>query len=199
MKTIVCLLMIGLFIGAGTVLAEEKSEQPAPKRMKPALLVIDVQNQYLPMMAEKDRQHAIEYINYAIWLFRQHGFPVIRVHHTDPKYGPAPGSQGFAFPKEINTTDDDPQIVKNYGDAFKKTDLDTLLKEKGCNGVFCCGLSAVGCALATYHGAKNHDYSTFMIKDALLSHNDVYTDYVEQICDTVGFAALQVMLDNAEH
>jgi nicotinamidase-related amidase len=87
------------------------------------------------------------------WFFREHGLPVIRVYHTDLKWGPAPDSDGFQFLPSIMAQDEDPKIVKNYPNAFKKTELETLLREKGCNTVFLCGLSSTGCVLATYHGA----------------------------------------------
>ncbi|MFH1143411.1 MAG: isochorismatase family protein [Candidatus Eisenbacteria bacterium] len=71
-----------------------------------------------------------------------------------------------------------------------------LLREKGCNAVFLCGLSSTGCVLATYHGAQDLDYKVFMVKDALIGPDAAQTDMIEDICDSVGFTALQVMLDN---
>lgn len=166
--------------------------------MRPALLVIDIQNAYLPMMAEADKGLGMEMINAAIRLFRLHGFPVIRVYHVDPAFGPAQGSPEFAFPESVPIKTEDPMIVKNYPNAFKKTSLDGLLKEKGVNTVFLCGLSAVGCVLATYHGALDLDYQAFMVKDALISHNAALTKSVQDICDSVGYEVLRVMLENAQ-
>ena len=47
----------------------EEPQLPAPKEMKPALLVIDVQNEFLPMMSDADKKLAPMMINGAIWLF----------------------------------------------------------------------------------------------------------------------------------
>ena len=44
-----------------------------------------------------------------------------------------------------------------------------MLKEKGSNTLFLCGLSAVGCVLATKTGAQNNDYKAFIVKDAIMS------------------------------
>jgi len=167
------------------------------KSLKPALLVIDIQNAYLPMMSADGKDLALYMINGAIELFRENGFPVIRVHHTDPKYGPKPGTKEFEFPESVLVKPEDARIVKNYPSAFKKTDLDKVLKEKGCNTVFLCGLSAVGCVLATHFGASDLDYDVFMVRDALMSHNAEYTRVVQEFCDSVGYAALKVMLENA--
>jgi nicotinamidase-related amidase len=189
--------MTCILIGATSVLLAEPAKESA-KRMKPVLLVIDVQNEYLPYMSEEGKKLATETINAAIWLFRQKGFPVIRVYHTDPAWGPKVDSEGFEFPKSIQIQSDDPKIIKNYPSAFKKTELEKLLRTKGCNTLFLCGLSAVGCVLATYHTAQDLDFDVFMVQNGLLSQNFAFTQTVQQFCDSVGFAALKVMLENAE-
>jgi nicotinamidase-related amidase len=172
------------------------AEKTAPAKVKPALLVIDIQNAFLPRMDEKDTKPAMEIINYYIGLFRANGFPIIRVYHTSPQHGPKAGSEEFEFPKSVNIKPDDPRIIKNFPDAFKKTDLDKLLKEKGCNTVFLCGLSAVGCVLATYFGAMDLDYETFMIKNALISHDATLTRHVQEICQTIDYPALKLLLES---
>lgn len=173
------------------------AEKPAPAPMKPALVVMDVQNAYLPMMDERETKRGMEMMNYVIALFRDNGFPIIRVYHTDPTQGPPPGSEAFEFPATVAVRDDDPKIVKNYGSAFKKTDLDTLLRERGCNTVFLTGLSAVGCVLATYHGGEDLDYKMFMVEGAVISHDAKLTGYVEEISRTIGYSALKLLLETA--
>ena len=199
MKKVMCgWIAVALLTAAGWIGAAE-TEKAAPKRMKPALVVMDIQNEFMQYMADEDKKFAPEVINAAIMRFRENGFPVIRVYHTDPKWGPKPDSPEFQFPETIMVKADDPKVIKNYGSAFKKTDLDKILKEKGCNTVFLCGLSAVACVLATYHGAMDLDYDVFMIKDGLLSHNAAYTNVIEDICDAVPYSAMKVMLENARN
>ncbi|MBP1665900.1 MAG: Isochorismatase family, partial [Bacteroidetes bacterium] len=82
-------------------------------------------------------------------------------------------------------------------DGFNKTDLNKVLQEKGVNTVFMCGLSAVGCVLATWIGAQNNDYKAFMIKDALLSHDADYTNTIEAMFDAVGPDVITLVLENA--
>jgi len=196
-RTFVRFFAIGLMATALTASGAPAAETQA-KPMKPALLVIDIQNAYLPMMSAEGKDSALYMINGAIELFRENGFPVIRVHHTDPQFGPKPGTKEFEFPESVWVKPEDPRIVKNYPSAFKKTDLDKLLKEKGRNTVFLCGLSAVGCVISTYYGASDLDYDVFMVRDALMSHNAEYTRVVQEFCDSVGYAALKVMLENAK-
>jgi nicotinamidase-related amidase len=187
------LFLLLLLVPAFWMAAQAK---PAPAKLRPALLVIDIQNAYLPRMDETNVKRAMPMINYVIALFRDNGFPVIRVYHTDPKAGPAPDSEAFQFPKTTAIKPDDPQIVKNYPDAFKKTNMDSLLKEKNVNTLFLCGLSATGCVLATYFGAVNLDYDVFMVKGALISADAVATGDVENICNTIDYWPLKMLLEN---
>jgi len=173
------------------------ADKPAPPRMKPALLVMDVQNAWLPYMDEQDKKVGLEQINYIIELFRANGFPVIRVYHTDPGEGPAPGTEAFEFPKTVAVRGDDPKIVKNYPSAFKKTALDKMLRDQGVNTVFLVGLSAVGCVLATYHGGADLDYNVFMVKHALISHDATLTKSVYDICSTISYGPLKLLLETA--
>ncbi len=170
--------------------------QPA-KKMKPALLVIDIQNAYLPLMPEHERNIALRNINGIIWLFREYGFPIVRIYHTDAEFGPKIGTKDFRFPSSVRVKPRDPKIVKNFPNAFKKTDLKNMLDKRGCNTVFLCGLSAVGCVLATHFAAKDLGYTSFMVKGALISHDSQYTKFVENVFETVGWTALRTMLDLA--
>ncbi len=186
-----CLLAILL----SSVVATAQEDAPAP--VKPALLVIDVQRQYVPMMDASEEESATRYINGAIWYFRQHGLPVIRVYHTDPQHGPAPDSEAFEFVETIQVQEDDPKVVKHHGSAFVDTELDALLEEMGANTLFLCGLSATGCVLATYFGAQERGYDVFMIEGALLSPRAPHTEAVQEIVHTVGFPALRTILNAA--
>jgi nicotinamidase-related amidase len=181
---------------AGLSLAAEAPAKPTT-RMKPALLVIDIQNAFLPYMADHDKKLAPEMINFAIAQFRQSGYPVIRIYHTDPSFGPKPDTEPFEFPDSIAIQPDDPKVVKNFPSAFKKTELETLLRGRGVNTLFLVGLSATGCVLATYHGAVERDFDVFMVRDALLSPDSEMTRAVERISETVSYGTLRVMLQNS--
>ena len=169
--------------------------RPPSKDMKPVLLVIDIQERYLPMMASEEKDLALRMINGVIWVFRQHDLPVIRVYHSDLQFGPKPGDEGFEFPSSVIIKDDDVKVIKNYPSAFTKTELETILRKRNINTVFLCGLSAVGCVLATYYGAMDRGFEAFMVKDAIMSHRADYTEVVKEITETVTFKTLQFMLE----
>jgi nicotinamidase-related amidase len=194
-KTALVLIVVMLDLVAA--LSPAATQKAAAAKMKPALLVIDIQNAFLPSMSEQDKKLGMEMITYYIELFRKNGFPIIRVYHTDPRSGPKPDSEAFEFPKSVPVKADDPRIIKNYSNAFNKTNLDKLLKEKGCNTLFLCGLSAVGCVLATYYGAEDLDYNVLMLKDALISHDTALTKAVQEFCETISYTPLKLLLENA--
>jgi len=198
MKKFLCLFMMTLLI-LPAFAQDSGKVKPEKERMKPALLLIDVQNRYMPMMAEQDVKEAPKYINWYMLLFRHYKLPVVRVYHSDPKWGPEPGSDGFAFDTVFHIEESDPMVIKTYGDGFNKTNLDSLLQAKGINTVFLCGLSATGCVLATYIGANNHDYKAFMLKDALLSHDAELTKAVQEFTSTISWEGLKLLLENTEN
>ncbi|MCU0462780.1 MAG: isochorismatase family protein [Bacteroidales bacterium] len=166
-------------------------------QIKPALLVIDIQNAYLSGMAQKEKETAMLNINYYIQLFRSHDCPIIRIYHYSKQWGPEQGTEQFEFPSSVLIKPDDPKVIKTYPDGFNKTELDKVLKEKGINTVFLCGLSSVGCVLATWIGAQNYDYKAFFIKDAIMSHNEEYTSNIETMFDAVSYDVISLVLENS--
>jgi nicotinamidase-related amidase len=196
MKKLTALLTILLMAISMPSFSQDKPEKPK-EPIKPALLVIDIQNAFLPMIPEQEKLIAMEYINGLIDLFRKNGYPVIGVYQFSEEYGVKPGTPGFEFPETVKVLPTDPKVVKNYGDAFNKTDLDKVLKDSGSNTLFLCGLSAVGCVLATKTGAENHDYKAFMVKNAIMSHNSEYTKNVEVMFDAVSYEVVQLLIENA--
>ena len=193
-KYIFFIVSVLLITGSTNLLSQDKKTE----RMHPALLVIDIQNQFMPMMDESDKDLAIYAINAYTDLFRKSGFPVIRIYHSDKEYGPFPGTPEFEFPEEVRILPDDPQVIKTYGNGFNKTDLEKILRDKGVNTLFLCGLSSTGCVLATWMGAQDLDFKAFLIKDAMMSHNAGYTNNIEDIFGALSYEAIEVMLDNAE-
>lgn len=189
-------LLLCAFVLLSTIVFSQPDEnETTNKKMNPALLIIDVQKEFLPMMSEGDQEMAIEMMNWSIWVFRKFDLPVIRVYHTDVEWGLNEDSPGFAFYDSLKILPDDPMIIKTYPSSFTKTTLDEILKEKGINTLFLCGLSSVGCVLATYMDAASHDYKAFLVKDALLSHKEEYTNNVEEMFNAMDLETIMYMIE----
>ncbi len=169
---------------------------PTEKNIKPALLIIDVQNRYMATIPPRDKELAVFFINLLIGLFCKHNFPIIRVYHQNSENGPKPNTEEFEYPLSILIKPEDTQIIKTYSDGFNKTNLAGVLNEKGSNTLFLCGLSAVGCVLATWIGAQNNDYKSFIVKDAIMSHNSEYTKNAEAMFDAVSYDIIKLILEN---
>jgi len=90
-------------------------------------------------------------------------------------------------------------IIKDYSNAFNKTGLEKLLRDKGCNVLFLCGLSATDCVLATYLGAQDLDFDAFLIREALISPDSTATRFVAGHYEAVSYGALKVMLKYAQN
>ena len=197
MKKSAIILTILFMIVSGKSFSQDPKEQ-TKAQIKPALLIIDIQNVYLSMVPEREKEVAMYYINGLIELFRSNGYPIIRVYHLDKESGPKPDSEQFEYPTSVLIKDEDAKVIKTYGNGFNKTDLDKIIKEQGSNTLFLCGLSAVGCVLATWIGAHDHDYKAFMVKNAIMSHDSDYTKNVEDMFDAISYDIVQLILENSE-
>ncbi|MBN2523918.1 MAG: isochorismatase family protein [Bacteroidales bacterium] len=197
MRKLLTILFILFMMISGQSFAQGQKEQTSAQ-IKPALLVIDIQNAYLRMVPEREKEVAMYYINGLIELFRSHGYPIIRIYHLNKEDGPQPDTEQFEFPASVLVKPEDPKIIKTYGDGFNKSDLDKVIREQGSNTLFLCGLSAVRCVLATWVGAQNYDYRAFLVKDAMMSHDSEYTNNVEDMFDAVSYDVVKLILENSE-
>lgn len=174
-----------------------KKAEDHERNIHPALLVVDVQNTYLKMIPQRDKEMAIFFINLLIELFHKNASPVIRIYHYDEENGPGQETEEFEYPASVLIKPEDTRIIKTYSDGFNKTALNEVLQEKRINTVFICGLSAVGCVLATRIGAYNYDYKPFIVKDAIMSHNSDYTKNVEAMFGAVSYDVVKLILENS--
>ena len=160
--------------------------------MRPALLVIDVQNAWLDSSEglRKSLEARIDEINQAIAIFRAKNLPIVAVYHTDKGVGPEPGTKAFEFHPGIKIEPRDAKVIKNYPNAFNRTDLESLLRERGCDTVLLAGLSATCCVLATYIGALDRDLSPYLVKDAVAASREDLVRFAEEIFDSLSLRAI---------
>jgi nicotinamidase-related amidase len=196
MKRALLINLVAIAFLVPAVLAADEPP-PAAAKGKPALVVMDIQNAFMPYMDCEETEGALPMINATIELFRKHGLPVIRVYHTDLEHGPQPGTESFEFAEAVGIQDSDPKVVKTHSSAFNSTELDRILRERGADTVFLTGLSAVGCVLATYFDADRLDYRVFMVRGGLISHKAELTESVEEMTGAVGYEAIAYMLAGA--
>ena len=165
--------------------------------MKPALLVIDVQNEFFKSSAQtaQSLNNAIEYINAAIALFRAKNLPIFCVQHIDEADKLVPGEEGFDSPEGLQILPSDVHIHKTYGNAFNKTALQSKLKELDVDTVILSGYCAEFCVLSTYRGAKDLDLTPILLRGALASDHPENIKFVENISDIISYGALKKVLE----
>lgn len=166
--------------------------------MKPALLVIDVQNEFF-LSGEKTKkslEQAMEYINEAIKLFRRKKLPIICIQDIDRESGRIPGTDGFEIPEFLAIEEGDSRIHKTYGNAFNKTTLEEELKKRGADTLILTGFAAEFCVLSTYRGARDLDFTPIIFRGSLASGSEENIRFVESLSDIISYGALKKVLES---
>lgn len=166
--------------------------------MKAALVAIDIQNGWLDTSngLKRSVEDRLSLMREAISMFRKAGAPVIFTYHVCPPLGLEPGGKGFELCPGLVPAESDGKVVKEQMNAFNGTDLERLVREKGCDTVILMGLSATQCVLATYYGAYDRGLSPYLVKDAVASAKEENIQIAEKLCDTLSLKALSQMLGN---
>jgi nicotinamidase-related amidase len=164
--------------------------------MKPALIVLDIQNVWLDDSKELKRsvEERLGVINATIGWFRRNKLPIVVVYHEEEKMGLVPGIHAFEVPPSVDVEESDVRVVKRYPNAFGKTGLDAVLRKQGCDTVVIEGLSASGCVLATYFGAMDHDFTPYIVKNGVASNVADHVRFAEEVCDTTSVDSLDKLL-----
>ena len=164
--------------------------------MKPALLVIDVQNQFFheDAVTTQSLERALEYINAAITLFRKKNLPVICIQHIDEDDHLMPGNEGFDLPETLQILSEDLHIHKTYGNAFNKTPLAEHLHGLGVDTIILTGFCAEYCVLSTYRGAQDQDFAPILLRNSLASVAPENIPFVERTNDLISYGALKKIL-----
>jgi nicotinamidase-related amidase len=168
--------------------------------MRPALLVVDIQNRFYKMSPEtaQSLNLAVYFINEAIKLFRESNFPIIAIQHMNQTGGLIPGTEDFEIPPSVNLIASDLRIHKTYKNSFNKTELTEKLRGLGIDTVIITGFCAEHCVLHTYCGAESQDFAPIMLKEALASYAPEHIHMVEEITEIMTVGALKAALSKSK-
>jgi nicotinamidase-related amidase len=164
--------------------------------MKPAMLVIDVQNRFfkISQTCADSLNSAIEYINAAMGLFRSKGYPIFVIQHKDEDEGLLPDTPDFELPGTLKIEPHDARIVKTYGNSFNKTSLAAQLQGLGVDTVIITGFCAEHCVFSTYVGARDLDLKPIILRGAIASDNAEHIRFVEESTETISYGALNALI-----
>lgn len=124
---------------------------------KPALIVIDLQNDYFPggKFPLWQPEAVLERTEALIAAARAQGVPVLLVQHlADPAKGAAPffnaGTPGAELhPRILAAAPGAPVVVKRFADSFHETELEARLAALGVTELWVCGMMTQNCVTHT--------------------------------------------------
>lgn len=130
---------------------------------KPALVVIDVQNDYFEGGAFPlwNTERTLAATEQAIRAARAKGLPVVCVQHV--ANGPSPffnaGTRGVELHERVRAAAGDaPVVVKRHADAFDGTTLHGTLQRLGADELVVCGMMTQNCVTHTALSRRADDY-----------------------------------------
>jgi len=150
-------------------------------KISPALLVIDIQNDYFPggkmelFNPERGARNAASVLQY----FRENQLPVVHIAHESLRPGATfflPNTEGQKIHPLVTPLAEEVVIVKNYPNSFLQTPLQKTLQELNANHLIITGMMTHMCIDATSRAAKDLGYGCTLVHDATATRNLVFTD-----------------------
>lgn len=133
-----------------------------------ALLIIDMQKGCFESYDSKyNTLGVIDNINKLSAKFRELGYLVINIAHDGTKENYLlPTTSDFEFLPELLLSKSDIYITKEANDAFYKTRLEKILKERGIHELFICGQASNYCIDCSVKVALHKGYKINIASDA---------------------------------
>jgi nicotinamidase-related amidase len=147
--------------------------------MTTALLLIDIQNDYLPggrMELEKSCE-ASKRASEVLHLFREKTLPVFHVRHESTKEGATfflPGTSGVDFSVAVAPVTGENVITKNYPNCFRDTALLSLLRDAGVTRLVIVGMMTHMCVDAGVRAAVDFGFECAVVSDACATRSLVF-------------------------
>ena len=147
--------------------------------MKPALLLIDIQNDYFPGGALEltGMTQAAAQAREVLTACRQARRPIFHIQHL--ALGPdaaffRPNTVGVEIHESVRPFAGEPVIQKHYPNAFRETGLLEALNHAGAEEVIICGAMSHMCIDATTRAAFDYGFRNTVIHDACATRDLVF-------------------------
>lgn len=149
--------------------------------MNPALVLVDIQQDYFP----KGRMEVVgvaEASGAATRLlrhFREKHLPIVHVQHISTRAGATfflPNTEGINFYEGVMPLTDEAVIKKHFPNSFRDTDLHEYLEFQGIKELVICGMMSHMCIDATVRAAFDRGYTCIVAHDACATRNIVFND-----------------------
>lgn len=171
--------------------------------MKPALLVIDAQQEYFAPHGKwvlPDGERALERIQALIAVARAANTPIFYVRHESQEADASvfrPGSAGVALHPSLSPAPGDGQITKHFASAFAQTGLESDMRQAGVDTLIVSGYMTQLCCDTTTRAGEERGFRVLFAGDAtaardLRLNGETYTH------DRIHTATLAIMTQFAE-
>lgn len=185
-----------------------------------ALLLVDVQNDFLPggALAVAGGDAILAPLNHHLFLAQEHHLPVFATRDWHPANhcsfqefgGPWPvhcvaGSRGAAFPPALELPCNATIVSKATTPAadaysgFEATDLDQRLRGQGIRRLLVGGLATDYCVLNTVRDALSLGYAVLLLTDAIGAVNRQPDDGARALAEMTRLGARPITLANVAH
>lgn len=131
--------------------------------MSTALLVIDVQELLVDFLEAGRRAEFLQTLKTLIERARGSSIPVIYIRHSDEEL--VAGTPQWEIAAEIAPSPAETIVEKTYRDAFRETDLQSVLAARGIHSVVVCGMQTEFCVDATIREAERRGYKVTLVAD----------------------------------
>jgi nicotinamidase-related amidase len=152
---------------------------------EPALIVVDMLNDFLRTWPPASKQRLIQSINVLLGVMRRRGLPVIWIRQEfQPDLSDAfpemkakgiritiQGTPGCQIVSDLDTDLADPVVVKKRYSAFFGTTLDRVLGDLSPDGLILAGINTHACIRATAIDAYQRDWEVIVASDCVGSYD----------------------------
>ena len=163
--TLACILPAALLLAPALVTAQDHDPAAAT-----ALVIIDIQEFYYPGGAMPLVEPEAASANAALLLAksRADGHRIVHVGHN--------ADQGKDFHADVAPREGEAVVFKDEVNAFKNTDLGTLLAEWDVKRIVICGMQTHMCLEAATRAASDLGYEVIVVGDACATRDLKYGD-----------------------
>ena len=158
-----------------------KGSNPVRTGAIPALLIIDLQNDFINLAWQKEI--VVKNCTRLLGEARRSRIPVFHVRRSyrpdgldvelprlrrfsGEKWMAVGGTKGAEPPRGLEERDGEIVVIKQRWSAFFQTELDMLLRRLGIGTLVIAGLQTPNCIRATAYDAIGFDYETVVVSDA---------------------------------
>ena len=147
--------------------------------MKPALIIVDIQNDYFPggRMALMGIENAAQNARYALELFRARDLPIFHIQHVSNREGATfflPETEGVEIHESVIPKNGEHIIQKHFPNSFRDTSLNEQLQDLDVDDVIICGAMTHMCIDTTVRAAFDLGFHCLVVSDACATKNMEY-------------------------